>query len=231
MTTETTETAEQKTTWYWLNDNERQVLLDFNPDAERIINERFGREILTETQYFPYTPIGTNQARQGVSEPWMPPKRIIIKERTSWTVEIHHPQDSSFTKHEQRWCVAAIVRKRYMLDFAKLAKAVMSDELASLPWSIYEPQLGEGVTQHVYLDCAGAGVNGAKKIALYVPTEYFRTKEFSAVEQFHNRVAVGYYRGTGFSVSAEQLKEWQDITASALTRPETLKMRELIEHN
>lgn len=231
----TTTTLEQTTdlaiAWSWLSETERAFLLCFNPEAERLINEKITVALLTETQYLPYTPVGTTERTQGGAMPYLPKLHIVTNERTSRSVEIHHPRDSSFTKHEDRTCVAVTVRKRYGgLDFPKLVAAVMTPELAALPWAIYEPSYNG--TQHIYLNTAGPGVNGDKKIALYVPVEYFRDHDYSAVEAFHNDVAVGYY-AKPHGRDPELCKEWAALTATALTKPEAEAMRELVEgvHN
>jgi hypothetical protein len=214
--------------WRFLDGTERAVLLAINPDAEAIVNT-LPASLVSQEQFYPFSPLGRTQAGQGVNPPWMPPGAIVTNANASSSVEIHHPQDPSFTKYETRRGIKAIARSPYQTSFDKLVKACMGPELAALPWAIYSPS-GNG-TQHVYLNCEGPGVNGDKKISLYVPVSYFASRNWAEVEALHMGVAVQYYKGSGFgpTVSEAQKTEWQEITASALVKPQALALRAIVE--
>ena len=223
----TNKETETKPAWYWLTDTERQVLLDFSPEAEATINREFSEADLTEETFYPYTPVGRNARDQGCNDPWLPAQHTVVNRNARGLVTITHPQDHSFTKHEERSGMKVRVRHKYILNFHKLALACMAPELRNLDWSIYNANYSNG-TQHIYLNCKIPAVNG-DKVSLYVPTSYFRTRNYSEVESFHDRVAVGYYRGKGFRVSDDQLTEWQRMTAAATTCNEAKLMRAIVE--
>ncbi len=200
--------------WAFLDTTERQTLLAFNPEAESIINA-LDPALVCESRFFH----GSN--------PWLPQAHVITQENATGMVEIHHPQDSSFTKWENRRGLRATVRCQYFTKFDKLVLACMAEPLRAMPWAIYQTS-GNG-PQHIYLNTAGPGVNGDKKVALYVPVSYFTTRNWQEVEDLHTRVAVGYYNGPGFRVEPAQLEEWRNVTASALTKPEALALRAIVE--
>lgn len=211
--------------WAYLTDVERTVLLQINPESESVIN---GMEshLFSESEFKPYTPVGTSREKQGVNMPWLPPVHVITHEKITHYTTVYHPTDSSYHKTEERRGINVIVRKRYFLYFEQMVKACMSSGLRALPWSIYEVSNG---TPHLYLQCDGPGVNGSKGISLYVPYSYFSSHDWSEVDSFHRKVAVGYYSGNGFKVDEKQLSEWRDITASALVKPQAIELRNLVE--
>ena len=206
--------------WYWLHDNERAVLLQFNPKAEEIINAGFPYTDFTQTNYRPW---------RGGGKPHVAEKHIVVKEHTGWMVEIHHPFDSSFTKHEMRDCMAVIERSTYMLNFDKLVMAVMQPELLKrLHWNIYAPSHNELTSEHIYLVCDSMK-GGPGSPSLYVPVTYFYTGEWQEVAELHERVAVGYYKGTGFGASQNETLKWQEQTRALLTSIEAKVLRTIIE--
>lgn len=219
--------SEPKTTWEWLYDTEQAVLLDFHPDAEARVNAAVAPEELTEERFFPFLPIGITLNEQGSNKPYLPKKHIIIAKNINRYTTIHHPEDGSFTKFGSRNGILARVRHSCNLEFQKLALAAMSENLRALNWKIYPPTY-QGI-KHIYLDCKLLAPDSSNRVALYVPTSYFRTKDFAVVEKCHNELAVNYYTDAGFQASKETLETWRNMTAAALTCKECAQMRSLVE--
>lgn len=205
--------------WYWLSGQERSVLQHFNPAAEKIVNEKFKVSDFTETAY---------HRTDGSRKPWLPEKHVVLAEHTSHYITVHHPQFPEYSATKLLPCMAVRQRQNYMLNFDDLVMAVMQPELLKrLHWNIYAPS-GNG-TQHIYLVCDSMRERKGPGLSLYVPVAYFFTKDWSLVERFHEEVAVGYYRGTGFQQPEAKLIEWQEHTRALLTSQEAKMMRVLVE--
>jgi len=122
-------------------------------------------------------------------------------------------------------------RKPYQLGdlWGDMVRACMKPPLlTALKWVIYDVS-GNG-TQHLYLNCDIEGVSNHKSVMLYVPYSYFNYKTWNIVEDFHEKVAVGYYKGSGFSQPEDILKIWQERTRAALTCLEAKVLRAIVEN-
>ncbi len=217
-----------KTTFQWLKEIERAFLLALNPKAEAFINQHFSVSDVTEEKLFPFRPVGTQAYQQGTTPPYLYGADIeIINEKGTGLVLITCPQDHSFTKYEYRNGVLARVRRHYFGEWSKIVKSVMRPALRRLEWAIYELQ--DNGTPHIYLHCNLPSPCGKNTVSLYVPTSYFASKNWKEVEEFHTRVAVGYYNGKGFRVAPEKLAEWRAMTAAALDCAEAKALRKTVE--
>lgn len=208
--------------WYWLTTQEKTALLDLNLHAETLVNKNFNVDDLTheERRVIP--------ERGGKA--WLPEKCIILRENSREMVQVHHPINPDFTKMDYRNCVVFKERSQYGLGDAwrRMVRRCFDPALLkALEWVIYD--LNGNGTRHLYLNCDLPGVN-KESVMLYVPYVYFRLKDWSIVEKFHDEVAVGYYRGTGFSQPEDILKTWQERTAAATICLEAKVLRAIVEN-
>ena len=208
---------EQEKAWWWLSTEEKQDLQNYSPDAEPLVNANVAVADITEERFFAFTSRGY---------PHLPEKHVILSDKASGYVTVQHPLDPEFTKKEK--ARGLNVRVKLNRGYPRFVKAVMDEELRALPWYIYECEYA-GRTNHIYLRVEGPGVSSDDNIPLYVPTRYFKDKDYTIVEEFHEKVAVGYYKGTGFGSAQSETPKWQEITRSALTKPTARRMREIVE--
>lgn len=217
-----------------MTDTERDILKLFHGDdtIRNIINSRVRESTYSEEQFFPFVPVGTNSVNQGNGKPYLPNPHRIVNSKTSGSCTIYHPLDSSFTKTETRHGITAIVRRRYVSKddwehCLKMAWERNHSPLIPMPWTIYDPSYSKLEDQHIYLSCKYSVAPSTP--CVYVPMVPLANRDWEGIVEFHERVACGYYRGSGFRVPKEQTRLWEDQTRALLQSKPALKLKKWCE--